>query len=139
MVRRAPANAPPATRSRCGGAAATSPWKYSPGRRSRIVSHQFALPHCTSSARRELFGQENTGISFPGNVIRVAGKLAKRPFMTADDVAAKKTPSLPDRDAEPWQRMESKFFAAVLFLVSALIFSFLRSKDIFGVDGAFRC
>jgi len=59
--------------------------------------------------------------------------------MTADDVAAKKTPSLPDRDAEPWQRMESKFFAAALFLVSALIFSFLRSKDIFGVDGAFRC
>src|SRR5260370_20521134 len=35
--------------------------------------------------------------------------------------------------------MERKFFAAVLFLVFALIFSFLRSKDIFGVDGAFRC
>src|SRR5260370_25599618 len=35
--------------------------------------------------------------------------------------------------------MASKFFAAVLFLVFALIFSFLRSKDIFGVEGSFRC
>jgi len=59
--------------------------------------------------------------------------------MIAAYVDATKTASLPDRVAEPWQKLENVILAAVLFLVSALIFSFLRSNDIFAVDGAFRC
>ena len=59
--------------------------------------------------------------------------------MTTSYTAVQKTLALPDSPGKSRQRLQNTFFSAVVFLSFALIFSFLRSNDIFGVDGAFRC
>src|SRR6266849_9292776 len=59
--------------------------------------------------------------------------------MSVNDLQGQKTLSPHERIARPQQSTQDIFIAAIVFLVSALIFVLLRSKDIFAVDGAFRC
>src|SRR5712672_361056 len=59
--------------------------------------------------------------------------------MTVNDLEAQKSLSPNDCIAKSPKWPRDTFVAAIVFLASALIFSLLRSKDIFAVDGAFRC
>src|SRR5258707_9349689 len=59
--------------------------------------------------------------------------------MTVNDLEAQKSLSPNDCIAKSPKWPLDTFVAAVVFLASGLIFSLLRSKDIFAVDGAFRC
>jgi len=59
--------------------------------------------------------------------------------MTVNDLETQKSLSPNDCIAKSPKSPRDTFVAAIVFLVSALIFSLLRSKDIFAVDGAFRC
>src|SRR5712672_1267159 len=59
--------------------------------------------------------------------------------MTVNELEAQKILSPNDRIAKSPEWPRDTFVAAVVFLASALIFSLLRSEDIFAVDGAFRC
>lgn len=59
--------------------------------------------------------------------------------MTLADTTAEKGSSLKDDNAEHRQKPGNMFLPSMLFLAFTLIFACLRSRDIFGVDGAFRC
>jgi len=59
--------------------------------------------------------------------------------MTVNDLETQKSLSPNDRIAKSPKSPRDTFVAAIVFLASGLIFSLLRSKDIFAVDGAFRC
>src|SRR5258707_10917432 len=59
--------------------------------------------------------------------------------MTVNALEAQKILSPNDRIAKSPKSPRDTFVGAIVFLAAGLIFSLLRSKDIFAVDGAFRC